>query len=75
MATKRTRTTRKPPEERAVTYLYENDKLQLVMSDKGCDGCYFDQGGRCLLGDEPQLNRELDCTIKGGDYIFKLLQR
>lgn len=67
MAKKRS-TPRKKPEGKV--YEYKEQKLQLVKSNGfGCDGCFFDVAGRCIIGDE-MLGKIYDCTINGGDEIF-----
>ena len=69
MAKRRTTPRRKPPEA-GTTYEYEGQALQLVKTKGlGCDGCYFDRAGRCLVGDE-SLKNEFDCTKNAGDEIF-----
>lgn len=72
---KRTRTTRtrKPPEEKAQVYEYEGQNLHLVKTESlGCDGCYFDQNGRCIVGDE-MMSDKYDCTKNGGDEIYVIV--
>lgn len=69
MAKRRTTPRRKPPEA-GVAYEYEGQALQLVKTKGlGCDGCFFDQAGRCLVGDN-EIQEEFNCTINAGDQIF-----
>ena len=64
------RVTRKPKPETGSIYNYEDKELILTKNKSlGCDGCFFDRSGRCLVGDESMKN-EFDCTINAGDEIF-----
>jgi hypothetical protein len=64
------RVTRKPKQETGNVYSYDGKDLILTKTKSlGCDGCYFDRAGRCLVGDESMKN-EFDCTINAGDEIF-----
>ena len=69
MAKRRTTPKRKTPAS-GKSYEYEGQKLQLVKTKGwGCDGCFFDQDGRCLVGDN-EIQAEFDCTLNAGDEIF-----
>jgi hypothetical protein len=66
------RVTRKPKPETGTGNVYSFEGTNLILSKTkslGCDGCFFDRAGRCLIGDE-SLKNEFDCTINAGDEIF-----